>query len=228
MNLPKKNTTCFYIDSSKGTFFAKSLSSPLEITFPKDVLSHLEIVNTQKLDELISKFIETKKIQPSQIFIILGKNTTFEKDITSIPIAERYTEVQKFLDIVPFEKTLNKIFKIQKKEKIVVANKDFCQKLIDVFHKEGFLVEVIIPEILFSETLSKEKGSPDFPVLLKKIDNLKQYNLLDSHTRSKSSPDLSTKSFLQNTRLIILSGIFAVLLIIVGILIYSRLLVSQP
>lgn len=209
---------CFYINNNRGLFFTKS-ASPFEITIPKDVLSHLEIVNAQKLDELLSKFIETKKITPSQIFIILGKNTTFEKDITDIARTERYIEIQKFLDIVPFEKTLNKIFKIQKKEKIVAANRDFCQKLIDVFTKLGFSVEAIIPETLFSETL---------PVLVKKIDTLKQYNLLDSHNRASSSANTSSQPFLQNTRLIILASVFAILIITLIFMVYTKYFTFNP
>lgn len=217
----KKNVAIFYIDKNKGTFFTNSLPSALELIFPKEVLSHLEIVNAQKLDELISKFIESKKIPPCQIFIILGENTTFEKDITDIPRIERNVEIQKFLDIVPFEEISSRVFRVGKSEKLVVANKNFLKELNRVLMEKEFTISAVIPLSLAKVIMPKLKLESNLPTMLKKIDALKQYNLLPTSAHSKSS------SYLQNYRLIILVSVFAILLTILGILVYSKLILDK-
>jgi len=225
MKLSKKNNALFYTNGSKGIFLNKFLKSPLEISFPKDVISHMEVVDPGKLDKLITEVLESKKIPPSKIFIILGEDTTFEKDLTDIPKPERYQQIQKFADLVPFEKTQNKIFKVQKKEKVIVANRDFSQKLVDTFNKNGFFVEAVLAKSLFPENFSK-KGEIDSTLVLKKIDSLKNYNLLESFVSQKSSSD--SEAFLEKYRLIILSTIFALLIIALAVLIYFRYLSPTP
>lgn len=221
-----KNNALFYTNGSKGIYLNKSLNSPIEINFPKNIVSHMEIVDFLGFDQLIKEFIETKKILPSKIFIILGKDTTFEKDLTDIPKVERFGEIQKFADLVPFEKTQNKIFKVQKKEKIIVSNRDFSQKLVEIFNKFDFLVEAVIAETLFPENFSKKKGGLDFSLVLKKIDSLKKYNLQQSYTSRKGSSDFSSESFLEKNRLIILSSIFVTLIIALAVLVYFRFLAT--
>lgn len=181
MKFSKKKMAIFYIDKDQGSFFTNTFSKPKELNLPQDVFSHLEIINSQKLNKLIEEFLEINKIEPSELFILLGKNTTFERDFTNIPRTERSIEMQKFLDIVPFEETLNKVFKIQKKEKIVVANKQFCEEIIAAFKAKEFNIFSIVPQSIVFEVLPQLKGKLDLPLLLKKIESIKNYGLF-SHS----------------------------------------------
>ena len=102
MDFSKNHIAIFFIDKNKGIFFTSSEPKGIEIDFPKDILSHLEIIDKSKLEDFIHKFLEKNNIKPSRLFIVLGADTTFEKDITGISSFELNSETQKFLDIIPF------------------------------------------------------------------------------------------------------------------------------
>lgn len=228
MNFSKKSEALFYIDKNKITFLTNvPKSKPFELDIPKNAFSHLEIVNTQKLKEFIQEFLKNKKIEPMNIYILLGKNTTFEKDLSDVPPAERHSDIQKFLDIVPFEEILSKEFKVQKKEKIISANKNFCQEIADIFNAEGFSVSAITSVSILEDAISKLKEKFELPPLFSKTDIIKKYALFSSLRNQEKVYTNSMPSF-KNNRLVILISIFAVLLIILFIFAYNRFLAPQP
>ncbi len=227
MNFSKKSEALFYIDKNKGLFLTNvPKSKSLELDIPKNAFSHLEIVSTEKLTEFIREFLKNKKIEPMNVFILLGKNTTFEKDISGIPASDRHSEINKFLDIVPFEETQSKTFKIQKKEKIIVVNKNFCQEINNIFEEEGFSVLAITSVSTLEEIIPKLKDEFSLLALLNKTNIIKQYSLISSSENRERSYTNYMSSF-KNTRLVILTGIFVILLIILFIFSYNRFLGPQ-
>lgn len=224
MNFSKKSLAIFYIEKNKGIFLTNSSSKSFEMNIPKNAFSHLEIVSTQNFQEFIHEFLQSNKIQPTNIFILLGKSITFEKDFLDMPTPERHIEINKFLDIVPFEETLSKVFKIRKKEKIIVANKNFCQELSNIFDVEGFTVSAITSISIILEIIPKLKEKFELSSLLSKTDMVKKYNLFSSLENQEKVYTNSIPSFFKNTRLVILVSIFVILLIILVIFTYSTFL----
>lgn len=227
MKFSKKNTAIFFIDKNKTTFLSNSQSS-LNLTFPKDIYSHLELISREKLKEFIDKFLEDNKIQPGILYIILGEDATFEKDITEVTKLEKSIEIQKFLDIVPFESILSRVIKIKKREKILVANRHFCEELTDIFEEEEFRVYSIIPLSVILEINPKLKEKLDLAILFKKIGSFKKYNLLTHQENYGNRFNYSTPSVSVNPRLIVLVGFFAILVIILVFMIYTQFLSAKP
>lgn len=230
MNFSKKSEALFYIDKNKGTFLTNApKSKPIELDIPKSALSHLEIVSAEKLTEFIQEFLKNKKIEPMNIYILLGKNSIFEKNISDVPPGEHHSEIQKFLDIVPFEEILSREFKAQKKEKIIAANKNFCQEIADIFNEEGFSVSAITAVSILEDAIPKPKEKFELPALFSKTDIIKKYALFSSTLKNQEKVYNNSMSFsFKNTRLVILTSIFAVLLIILVIFAYNRFLAPQP
>ena len=223
MDFSKNHIAIFFIDKNKGIFFTSSEPKGIEIDFPKDILSHLEIIDKSKLEDFIHKFLEKNNIKPSRLFIVLGADTTFEKDITGISSFELNSETQKFLDIIPFEETLSKTFKVQKEGKIYVANKSLCKELSEVFEKERFSIAAITPFSLLLEINPKLKQN--LPFLLKKLGTIKQYSLLSSNNQS-NQPFNAGSSLNTMVIILILISIFLVLIIVLTVLLFTKFLVS--
>ena len=217
MKFSQNQTAVFFINKNKGTFFTSNAPKGIELDFPKDILSHLEIIDRSKLEDFIHKFLEKNTIKPSRLFIVLGEDTTFEKDVTGISNSELNIETHKFLDIVPFDETISKVFKIQKKQKIYVANKKLCKGVSEVFETEGFFVSAITPFVILLELNPKLKEN--LPLLLKKLGTIKQYSLLSSSGPSYKSSSTGSSSSL-NSRAIVLVSIFILLIIILSVLVF--------
>lgn len=216
----------FYLKKHEGILFTDKLASPISLTFPKDVIDNLEVINKEKLQILIKTFIQRHIILPTSIIFVLDKELIFEKDIEADSSFEQTEEIGKFLDIVPFEKLLSRIFKTKEKTKIVAANREFCEELINSFENEKFSVSAVSPFSMFENIIPLLKKNFDGKLALDKISLLKQYSLLEVLENTEKRITY-TKPKIKSPRFVLLIGTFAALLLILLVLIFSQLLTSS-
>lgn len=214
----KKKKGVILLDRNKFDYYGDNLPNILRYNFSLEIARDLEIINKEQLNIQIKSFIETNKISPSIITIVLSRDICFEKDLTDPQKPEEGTEVQNFLDSIPFENTSVKLQKLEKGYKVIVANKDFYEAIKTAFEKLGFVVNSVVPGfILEKEIGSKKDLDPELSrYLINKSELIKKESLLGNidnlSSNQKQNKNQAKKPV--NIRLIILVGTFTFLIIV--------------
>lgn len=217
---PKKQLGAFYLDRNQAFYFEEGVSIPLQLDFPPDIVSDLEIIHKNKFEALVQAFIDVHKIIPKNLLIVLSREITFEKDFVDESIVSVDKEMKNFLDFVPFENVLSKTYKLSKKTKVVAVNKTVCDTLRQTFESQNFSVMYIIPAAMIQEVVIETSKSIDLHLILKKIDALKQYNLLDAKELVNMPMAKNKKPV--SLRMVVLLGILCLLVIIFLALFYTK------
>src|SRR4051794_9574314 len=96
-------TSIAFLDKLRMDFFLKDSQAVLHLEFAQTIMHDLEIINKDDLVALLKKFLEVNKIPVGDIIIILSDNLFFMKDFPPLPLNQQKLEVEKYIDIVPFE-----------------------------------------------------------------------------------------------------------------------------
>lgn len=231
--ISKRPTGVFYIDGNAAFYFEQTLTSPVRLDIPVDIISNFELLNKKKLATLIQAFIKNYKLAPSNIVILLSVQVTFDKDFPHGSI-EIQKSIQEFLELVPYEEILERKIISSGKTRVVATNKEICEAIKSTFIISGFLVSGIYPLSLTMESIPQLKSNLDLNLFVSKISDLKTFNLQPvveaSYAFSSGSPS-GTNSLAKEkpnkNRLYALSGLFAVLIVILGFVIYTNV-ISPP
>lgn len=223
-----------YLEQNRGIFYNAEKSSMLQLDFPGDVVKDLDLLNKDKLYALIQAFVEAYQILPTSLVLLLSPTVTFDKDLTSdqtagVPDGTRpASEVQSFIDLVPFQVVLSRTFSIGEKKKIVTANKEFIDALQRGFQKFHCDISLVLPFSVIQEIIPELENNFDLGLVLSKVDGLKQYNMLETQVVKQNM--VTGKKVMQKTeskRLYVLLGVFGILLIIMIIMAVTTL-TPQP
>jgi hypothetical protein len=225
----KKQTAIVFIESNRISFLIKDTRDILQLDLPLDTISNLEVLSRDKLGQLIDSFFQTNGFKDIELDIILvfSQDVAFEKDFVDDAVKVKDEEIQKFLDMVPFEDVLSKIYKFNKKIKVVAINK----VLFDVVHlcleKNKAHVSIAVPMTVLAETNPELSNNVDLAFIMAKVDSFNQYSFIEVKQggvegEQKNAMGIKKKDI----RLYALLGVFALLFIILAILIYTTFLSS--
>ena len=227
MDFSEKQTIVCYIDKNKALFYQDVGGSMLQMNFPQNIISDQEFTDREKLEQLIESFLETNKLGKGNVIFIYAPDVTIEKDFPDELAGDRNEEIQKFIDMIPFEEVLSKIYKLNKKTKVVAVNQEIYESIKNVFEKKNFLVLGIIPSVVLQEVVAELSTNIDLAFIANKIYSLKQYSMGSNgefkNENIKEKPSLAKK---QNIRIYVLI-VFAILLFILIILV-TNLLPKNP
>jgi len=225
----KRQLAVAYIDVNKIIFYVKDTRNNLQLDLPSDVVSDLEVVGRDKFDQLIDTFFQTDSLKNIEfdVILIFSQGTTFEKDFEDDATKVKYEEIQKFLDMVPFEDILSNTYKINKKTKSVAVNKVLYDILHQALERNKAYVIMVISVAVLVETNPEFANNLDLALIAARADSLKQYGLTDIveggiEREQKNSIGIRRK----DVRLYVFLGIFALLFIILLMLIYTTFLSS--
>lgn len=213
----------FYIDSSRAIFYEGILNTAVALDFPTDVISDLEVINRKKLEDLLGSFVQAHKISPQPIIILLSNQITFEKDFEENS-AELERSINEFLELIPFEGYVSTRVLSSRKIKVVAANKELCETVKNTFLKLEFMVEGIFPLSIIQVILPELANRVEFSVVLNKITELKEFNLLPDVETHMSYQQEERRS---NKRRFILFGLFGVPTVILLFSLYLKMLIDK-
>lgn len=246
----KNNPVVILIDRSGFYLFQSTLVNILKFAFTSDIVANMEVISKEQFFNLVSSFIDKSKIIQSIVIIILADAIIYEKDLSKVPQKaqpvgvngivpssdqkisdlankeqELKTEIQNFLQNIPFEDILAKVIKTETTTRLVAVNKDLIFSTTEPFIKKGFLIEAIVPAFLYGQTVNFVNGlTLDIArLVLRKQELLKVANLLTDQQQINISKDSDEngkekEKKHKNLRQLILIGVFVVLLIILGVL----------
>lgn len=222
MDFSEKQTIVCYIDKNKALFYQDMDGSMLQMDFPPDIISDQELNGREKLEHLIESFLETNKLGKGNIIFIYAPDITIEKDFPDEPAGNKNEEIQKFIDMIPFEEVLSKIYKLDKKTKVVAINQEIYDSIKNIFAKKNFLVLGIIPSAVLAETVAELSVNIDLAFIASKIYSLKQYSMVSEGELSNQNTKEKSGLKKQNIRMYALIIVFVILLFVLIILVITK------
>ncbi len=223
MDFSEKQVIVCYIDNNKALIYQSAIGSILQINFPPDVISDQELVNRGKFEQIIESFLEANKLEKGIIIFIYPPGITIEKDFPDELTGNKNEEIQKFIDMVPFEEVLSKIYKLNRKTKVVAINQEIYESMKNIFSNKKFLVLGVIPSTVLQETVEELSKNIDLAFIANKIYSLKQYSIVNEGELSNQNAKEKSGLKKQNIRGYVLIIIFVILLFILIILAVIKL-----
>jgi hypothetical protein len=187
----------------------------------QDILIDLELINGKKLDALIKKFIVANKLGPKNIIILLSTQLTYDKDFPHGSI-EVEKHIEEFLELVPFESVISKKALLSGRTKVIAANKEFCDGIKESFVNAGFIVSGIYPLSLCLELAPELQSSMDLNLVINKVPELRNFNLMPSPEVAINS--MRNKEKPNRNRLFLLIGVMVFLGLILASVIYTNII----
>ncbi len=212
------------IDRNKLYFYEKGISSVFPLELPNSIVRDIEIIDQESLTAQIKSFVQTSKITPAKITIVLSQNMFFEKDF---PSNTPDSDLQNYIEYIPFENISYKKLQLANGIKIIATNKNYYEGIILAFSKQGIMTTSVLPPNVFGKVI-QTLDSESIKLITARADLLKQYNLLtmaehttiDNETETERETASHNK---QNRRQFILIGVFIVLLLVlIGVLFITK------
>jgi len=150
----KKQTIAVFLESSRISLCLKDTNNILQLDLPPDTVSDLEVIDRDKFEQLVNSFFQTDAFKGIEfdVALVFSRDVTFEKDFTDNATKVNYEEIQKFLDIVPFEDILSKTYKINRKAKIVAVNRSLYDVICLALEKNKAYISLVVPMAILAET----------------------------------------------------------------------------
>jgi len=223
----KQKLGVLFLDSTKFDLFIPHTSTVVSYNLPSTLVRDLEILDKEALTTQITTFIDTNKIPPFTVIIVLSERVLFNRDFAPIAdLQEQVTIVQDFLDTIPFDNLSTKTFKLERGFKVVAANRDFYENIKEILETKGFIVDAIAPitvvaqELATLTLLDKQTAQK----IISKLNTIKQ-NALEIHYESpslnpKTQQDADAKKAYK-IRLFAMIGVFALLFLVMGLMAYQ-------
>lgn len=217
MNFEK---SVIFIDRDKINYYDHNRSSALTFQFTKEFVNDLDVVNSAAFNLQIKSFIDNNKITPSQVMIVLSPHVYFEKEFSQTPEFHQDSELQKFVDTVPFENCSTKIYKLPTGSKLVATNADLYRAVKDAFEQAGFVIESVIPIFVLGKdvTVSDNLDVSIARIILERFDLAKQNTLLtnqNSYPKSQNKKDRTDMKSDNHTLILLLPILFVLVLVLI-------------
>lgn len=227
----KRQLAVIYFDSSKILFYSKDLKTDLQIHLSSEVISDLEVVDSDKLSSLIDSFFQNNNLNQMEFdcILVFSPNTTFDKELAEGDSKFKYEETQKFLDIVPFEDTLNNSYNIGKKTRVVAVNKSLFDKLRIDFENNKVFISLVVPMSILTIVYPEFSNNVNLSSIASKLEAIKQYSLVGfSETYLQGEVKTSVGIKRKDIRLFVLLGLLAILFLVLIYMVYTTFLVPKP
>lgn len=223
-------TGILYLGKNSLALYSEKTKSIFQLNFRPEVIKDLEIINRDQLNLNIKSFVDSNKIIPSALIMIVSHSMFFEKDFPPLSKEQQVNETQKFLDNIPFDVIASQAIGDEKTYKIVAANGHFIETVRKAFEILGFAINIAIPAIAFGN-IGEELNQITIKIIFSKYPSLKQYNLLKDTSTIKSLPSQQEgeeekheeKNNKNNKKNLIAIGIFVLLIVILSIIVFFAL-----
>ncbi|HET7099398.1 MAG TPA: hypothetical protein VFI61_04165 [Patescibacteria group bacterium] len=201
----------------------------LGLNFPANISLDLDVKDRDAFFNLITVFIQNNKLEPSQIFLVVSEAVCFSKDFPIKDPADTTkveTDSQIFIDTVPFNSVLSKVYKTANVWRVVATNLDLVDTIVDAFTARGFGLTAVVPVNIYPEYGAMRELTEDFAKhVMDTGDNMKTSSMIgekvvtqEDHNEVSISKAQEPKSKL----LPYLIGGFVILLIILVVVIILR------
>lgn len=192
------------------------------LPIPPNIMNNMEIIYKDGLYTLITDWLKQRVYANTGIIWLLSPDICFEHTLSTGESSKVDSEMLQFLDSVPFEDILSRVYKPLEWRQIVAVNKDLVMTLIQAFSLHGYSTKVVVPsrQVQAESTLTPEIAH----LAIKHAAELERESLVSAPNpieyKPISSPGQAPESPKPKSSLPLLLGVFGVLLAILGIVLY--------
>ena len=219
------NTALLWLTKTGFYLYINGSASLLNFQFLPESVKYFDVFDESKLTTQLELFIKQNNLSSLQIYFAVSPEVIVEKELTSTD----KTQVDNFLDLVPYEQILFKSIKKAKTSLVIAFNADFYRIIAGVFEKYNSKIVTVLPYILL--------GSPVFSLqsassLLKKADSLKSETMVSYNIGENENADIATvenfSKVEEKSSLPILLPVFLILIVVLVIVIIISRLQQTP
>jgi hypothetical protein len=213
MAAKKLPTGTLFIDSNRIDVYNSFKKVVLSLDFPQEIIRYTEVLDREKLHAQLKLFIETNKLTPSSLIVVLAKNILFEKDFVKDQETEEQQELQAqdFVDNVPFEAVGSKIVPLEKGIRVIAANADLYESIMSTFQQLGFSIQSLLPVTLFGDDIQIERLTTESEkIFSSKSESLRKYSLVSDSGNFVAGKEEEVIKKKNNTMIIASVGMFIV------------------
>lgn len=253
----KQINALIFLDRTGISYYSLERQSIITYKFNPAYMQDMELMDPSAFIKEFTAWIDTNKIVPSHYSILISDSLIFRKDIidpTSPPVAQlphdakqnlknakevtvekskkREEEIHNFLELVPFESLLAKVFYSPTITRVIATNQEITTAIRNSLQVRGFTLDAIAPLFIFGEHVTINQGISvqTAQSMLQKYLLITQNNMLENpHVLNENQTPIPTKNMVKkekikkNMRLYIMIGVFCFLMIILGIVSYFSL-----
>lgn len=135
-----------FLERQKLTLAGTDLAVPLTLEFPTSIVQDIDVIDLESFNLLLGSFVETSKIIPEDILLVVPPDIYYEKNIT-LPTepTERQNQIDLFLQTVPFKNLIYKDYTLGNQPRLITLNKNFYEPVARFFEKSAFNIVAIMP-----------------------------------------------------------------------------------
>lgn len=178
--MTNKQKGIIYLDTNHIDYYQAGLTNVISIALPPTTAQNMEILNVAELQKLVTDFVQTNTITPTNVIALVSPRITFEKNFEKKIPDTSDAEITAYLDIVPFGTVISKKFPTETGINVIAANADFLNAIKKVFTEAGFIIEAFVlhnelnPQASTLQNLDLQEASQ----LIATYEKLKAFNLV--------------------------------------------------
>lgn len=196
------------------------MDTPQSIQLPLTVIANLEVLNRDSLYTVISDWAKARTYTTTEVVWLLSQNTYFEQIFPDSEKEKWDSSTVQFLDTVPFEEVISKVYTPVEGRQVVATNKDFVMALIQGFAMHGYNTRAVVPaKFATSET---ELSGSVFRSVTNHVADLARDSLVTVERSSAPVSNVATKTEKKKSSLPLLLAIFGALLIVLVAVLFLR------
>ena len=177
----KLPTGILFIDNNRIDVYTSAKNAVISLDFTQEIIRYSEVLDQEKLHLQVKSFIETNKLTPSSLIVVLAKNILFQKDFPKDQETEEQQQLQAqdFIDNVPFESVGSKIVPLEKGIRVIAANADLYESIMSTFQQSGFSIQSLLPITLYGDDIQIERLTTESEKIFSgKSESLRKYSLI--------------------------------------------------
>lgn len=229
--IDNKSKLIFYLDRQKLIIAGTKLAAPVTLEFPANIVYDIDVSDPESFDLLLARFFELAKISPSDIVIVISPDVYYEKNVSlSTDQAQRQSQIDQFLEAVPFKNLTIKDYSIANQPKLIAINKNFYEPIVRFIKRNGYNVSAILPffilenfQLKLTDYLPKEVKD-----IYQKYKILEPFSLFSTQDIDKMVASNSHHPKEDNSRTLILLIVFCFLFVVLLFFIFIRPMIFKP
>ncbi len=226
----KDEKALIFITRQGLQYIGGSSKNILSLAFDPKIVLDLDVIDEVALEVQVANFISQNKLVPVPVMFLFAENASFYQDIKEEDTPKVKLIKEDFVNSVPFETLLTKVYKMRIGAKIVSINEGLYRVIASSFETKGFLSLGVIPALIVGGKAALATSlDPLFArQTLASLDTMREFSFLTNEVRSDSeNPDSNVlagtkkptieKSFRITPKFIALGIVF---LILIGVLVF--------
>lgn len=214
---------CLCLNRESMMFYSPELIDLSILNLNSDIIQDLEIISQSALERVIKNWLSQAQIEAKTLAIYFAEENYFFKDLTDTKINPQDPEIKNFLENIPFNHVVTKVFPMSQGARIAAINVSLLKPLVTVLEKCGFTILAATPAYVFGINISNPFSKELAKKSLENQEIFKVYNFIDQEEVEKKLA--AQKTFLSveiNKNLIIMIAFLLILIVVLVVLLISQ------